>query len=94
MKGVVTAMSERSTKKPKKLSMRTNVVDRADPTLRFSPTAWAKLLFLRDYGKTEVGGFGVTPTDDLLYVEDMQLVRQTCSWAHVAFDDGIGSGLF
>ena len=29
------------------------------PILRFSPTAWAKLLFLRDYGPTEVGGFGI-----------------------------------
>ncbi len=24
---------------------------------------------------------------DLLFVEDVQLVKQTCSWAHVAFDD-------
>lgn len=55
--------------------------------LRFSPTAWAKLLFLRDYGDTEVGGFGIAPSDDLLLVEDIQLVKQTCSWAHVAFDD-------
>jgi len=30
------------------------------PKLRFSPTAWAKLLFLRDRGPTEVGGFGIT----------------------------------
>lgn len=57
------------------------------PALRFSPTAWAKLLFLRDYGETEVGGFGIAPKDDLLFVEDIQLVKQTCSWAHVAFDD-------
>ena len=40
------------------------------PTLRFSPTAWAKLLFLRDLGDTEVGGFGISAADDLLYVED------------------------
>ena len=57
------------------------------PVLRFSPTAWAKLTFLRDYGETEVGGFGVAAHDDLLLVEDIQLVKQTCSWAHVAFDD-------
>ncbi len=30
------------------------------PRLRFSPTAWAKLLFVRDRGPTEVGGFGIT----------------------------------
>ena len=55
--------------------------------LRFSPLAWAKLLYLRDYGETEVGGFGIAASDNLLFVEDVQLVRQVCSWAHVAFDD-------
>ena len=57
------------------------------PTLRFSPTAWAKLLYLRDLGDTEVGGFGISAADDLLYVEDVQLVRQVCTGASVAFDD-------
>ncbi len=55
--------------------------------MRFSPTAWAKLLFFRDLGSTEVGGFGLTPADDLLYVDDIQLVQQTCSAVWVAFDD-------
>jgi proteasome lid subunit RPN8/RPN11 len=55
--------------------------------MRFSPTAWAKLLFLRDRGPTEVGGFGITPADDLLYVEDLGLIRQTCTSISVAFDD-------
>jgi proteasome lid subunit RPN8/RPN11 len=59
----------------------------AVPPLRFNPTAWAKLLFLRDLGETEVGGFGITRADDLLYVEDVQLVRQTASEVTVAFDD-------
>ena len=57
------------------------------PALRFSPTAWAKLLFLRDLGETEVGGFGIATADDLLYLEDIQLVRQVCSGVSVAFDD-------
>lgn len=57
------------------------------PTLQFSPTAWAKLLFLRDYGDTEVGGFGIASSSDVLLVSDIQLVQQTCSIAHVAFDD-------
>jgi len=57
------------------------------PTLRFTPTAWAKLLFLRDYGDSEVGGFGIAVSDDLLLIEDIQLVKQDCSWANVAFDD-------
>lgn len=56
------------------------------PVLRFTPTAWAKLLFLRDAGDTEVGGFGVCPNHPLI-VEDVQLVRQQCSWATVEFDD-------
>jgi hypothetical protein len=47
----------------------------------------AKLLFVRDRGSTEVGGFGITLSDDLLYVEDIRLVRQTCTAVSVAFDD-------
>lgn len=64
------------------------------PTLRFSPFAWSKLLYLRDYGDTEVGGFGISPIDDLLFIEDIQLVRQVCSWAHVAFDDAAVADFF
>ena len=55
--------------------------------LRFSPTAWAKLLFLRDFGETEVGGFGISAADDLLTVEDFVLIRQVSSVVTVAFDD-------
>ena len=64
------------------------------PALRFSPTAWAKLLFLRDYGHTEVGGFGVTAPTDLLLVQDLQLVKQSCSLVHVAFDDEAVANFF
>ncbi len=39
------------------------------PTLRFTPLAWAKLLFLRDRGPTEVGGFGLSAADDLCSIE-------------------------
>jgi hypothetical protein len=42
---------------------------------------------VRDRGPTEVGGFGIAPADDLLYVEDIQLVRQSCTMVSVAFDD-------
>ena len=55
--------------------------------LRFSPTAWGKLLYLRDAGDSEVGGFGVTLADDLLFVRDLQLVCQSCTSVSVAFDD-------
>ena len=57
------------------------------PMLRFHPTAWAKLLFLRDLGETEVGGFGISAADDLLLIEDFVLVRQHCSVITVAFED-------
>ena len=60
---------------------------RSRTRLRFSPPAWAKLLFLRDCGPTEVGGFGLAPLGDLLYVEDIRMVRQLCSVVSVGFDD-------
>ena len=56
-------------------------------SLRLSPTAWAKLLYLRDAGESEVGGFAISAAEDLLYVEDLELVRQTCDLASVVFDD-------
>ena len=31
----------------------------SEPVLRFTPYAWAKLLWLRDAGPTEIGGFGI-----------------------------------
>ena len=55
--------------------------------LRFSPAAWAKLLYLRDRGETEVGGFGISSADDLFYLEDVSLVRQACTCVSVKFDD-------
>jgi hypothetical protein len=68
--------------------MKKKLAPQRRPTvLRFSPTAWAKLLFLRDVGQTEIGGFGLAPSDDLLFVEDVQLVKQTCTWASAEFDD-------
>jgi proteasome lid subunit RPN8/RPN11 len=57
------------------------------PALRFSPTAWAKLLFLRDAGESEVGAFGISAADDLLLIEDVELVRQVCTGVSVDFDD-------
>ncbi len=57
------------------------------PTLRFTPYAWAKLLYLRDAGDTEIGGFGISAPNDLLRIEDVCLVRQQCHVAAVRFDD-------
>lgn len=64
------------------------------PTIRFSPYAWAKLLFLRDAGDTEIGGFGISRADDLLFVEDVRLVRQVCSEITVSFDDAAVADFF
>jgi proteasome lid subunit RPN8/RPN11 len=57
------------------------------PVLRFSPTAWAKLLYFRDRGETEIGGFAITSQDDLLHVEAFVTVKQTADVAGVSFDD-------
>lgn len=62
--------------------------------LRLTPFAWAKLLFLRDYGPTEVGGFGVSSTDDLLLVTDFCLVSQQCTAVSVKFDDAAVADYF
>lgn len=57
------------------------------PILRFSPTAWAKLLYFRDRGPTEIGGFGVAAEDDLLCVEEFVTVKQDATAASISFDD-------
>ena len=56
-------------------------------TLRFSPTAWAKLLFMRDITDNEVGGFGITEPDDLLFVTEFVTIKQQVTAVSVKFDD-------
>jgi proteasome lid subunit RPN8/RPN11 len=51
-------------------------------------------LFLRDKGLTEVGAFGITSPVDLLYVEDIRLVQQTCTSISIAFDDSAVAEFF
>jgi proteasome lid subunit RPN8/RPN11 len=55
--------------------------------LRFSPTAWAKLLYFRDKSDNEVGGFGITEPDDLLFVKEFVTVKQDVTCVSVKFDD-------
>lgn len=57
------------------------------PGLRFTAAAWAKLLYLRGYGETEVSGFGISAKDDLLLVEDIIVVRQICTAIATKFCD-------
>ena len=59
----------------------------ARPALRFTPYAWARLLFLRDAGPTEVGGFGISSHQDCFLIEDVRLVRQRCTRVSVEFVD-------
>jgi proteasome lid subunit RPN8/RPN11 len=66
---------------------RNNSQKNQKPMLRFSPTAWAKLLFMRDVTDNEIGGFGITEADDLLFVTDFAMVKQKVSGVSVAFAD-------
>jgi hypothetical protein len=64
------------------------------PNLRFNPCAWAKLVYLRDRGETEIGGFGLSAADDPLLIVDVLTVKQRCTWASVKFDDAAVADLF
>lgn len=55
--------------------------------LQFSPYAWSKLTFIRDLGDTEVGFFAITAPDNPLFVQDIKMVKQTCTSVTVEFDD-------
>lgn len=57
------------------------------PVLIFAPLAWLKLQFFCHAGDTEIGGFGISAADDLLYVEDFCTVRQHVTALSVRFDD-------
>lgn len=64
------------------------------PILRFSPTAWAKILYFRDKGDIEIGGFGISAADDPLYVTDFITVKQKVTAVSVSFDDEAVSRFF
>ena len=66
----------------------------SEPMLRFTPYAWAKLLWLRDAGPTEIGGFGIAPSDNPLLIEDLRLVNQVTTAVTVQFDDAAVADLF
>jgi proteasome lid subunit RPN8/RPN11 len=62
--------------------------------LRFSPTAWAKLLYFRDKSDNEVGGFAITEVDDLLFVKDFVTVKQEVTSVSVKFNDAAVADFF
>lgn len=72
---------------PAKTSTLHKYIKPKDPILRFSPTAWAKLLYFRDHNETEIGGFGISDPGDLLYVQDFQTVKQQVTSVSVSFYD-------
>ena len=80
----------------RKIAMKNKKVNQKNqkPVLRFSPTAWAKLLFMRDVTDNEVGGFGITQADDLLFVTDFALVKQKVTAVSVSFEDESVADLF
>jgi hypothetical protein len=60
---------------------------RREPGLIFSPLAWLKLQLFLHAGDTEVGGFGLSSKDDLLYVQDFITLEQVTSAVTVEFAD-------
>lgn len=57
------------------------------PTLKFAPTAWGKLVYLRDRGPTEIGAFGISDPKESLLITDLVLIPQECTAVTVKFDD-------
>jgi len=55
-------------------------------TMRFTPYAYAKMLWMRDRGDTEVAGYATTATNDPLLVTDFRLVKQKCTGASFELD--------
>ncbi|MBI9018758.1 MAG: hypothetical protein JEZ07_16010 [Phycisphaerae bacterium] len=76
------------------MKMMMNNMSLKTPSLRFTPYAWAKLIFMRDITVNEVGSFGITDLDDLLLVKDIAIIKQRVSPVTVAFDDNAVADFF
>jgi len=60
----------------------------SDPDeLVFTPRTWAKVVYLRDRGKSEVSGFGISHPDDPFRIIDFRLVPQVNTAAFTEFLD-------
>jgi hypothetical protein len=64
------------------------------PTLRFTPYAWSKVVFLRDREELEVMAFAISSSVDLLLVEDACLVRQNASSQGVRLEEASVADFF
>ncbi|PAY20992.1 hypothetical protein CKO51_02785 [Rhodopirellula sp. SM50] len=49
---------------------------------------------MRDFGGTEVGGFGISNEHDLLLIEDIVMIDQVCTPVSVEFDDASVADFF
>jgi len=86
--------SKSNVKTPKETSRWHEYDVPCQPVLLFSPTAWAKLLYFRDRGETEISGFGITEPDDLLYVTDFITIKQDATIASTSLDDNAVADYF
>lgn len=66
----------------------------SNPVLRLTPYAWAKLLFLRDIGPTEVGAFAQSDPNDLLLIQEIHLIKQQSTAVTVSFQDAAVADYF
>ncbi len=66
----------------------------AQPILKFTPSAWAKLQFFCHQGASEIGGFGLTAKENLLLIEEFITVKQTTTEVSVDFHDEAVADLF
>lgn len=64
------------------------------PRLTFSPRGWLKWQYLCHCGPTEIGAFGLSKDSDLLYVDDLIVLKQSATAVSVAFDDAAVADLF
>ncbi len=78
---------KKSKKNPSEQNKSRECTKPTKPVLRFSPTAWAKLLYFRDKGNTEISGFGITDPNDLLYVKDFVTIKQDTTIVTISLDD-------
>jgi proteasome lid subunit RPN8/RPN11 len=61
-----------------------------EPCLSFAPLPWLKLAFFCHQGDTEIGGFGISAPNNLLYVEDLVTLKQQVTSVSVRFlDDAV-----
>jgi hypothetical protein len=51
-------------------------------------------LYFRDRTDNEIGGFGISPLNDLLYIEEFVTVKQEVSAISIKFDDNSVADLF